>query len=433
MQIFEDERDKKMIDRENRLRRIRNRLLGQSALGLACNSLLYIALYFILGSSVLDRWMEIACVFFLLIVLPGMILMQTNWINAKLAVSDMWAFGQSSFEEISRELAAHKAIGDEIKDSKPYIDVMHDQIGDSLNESERAVMQVIEQIGKLNANSVLQREEIAQSIQSGRQLTDSTNLRVESNKQIIAAIEAQLWAQNMELQEDFNRVQEMAKKVRALTDLVKVITSIAQQTHLLALNAEIEAARAGEAGRGFSVVAHEVRKLAESSTKAASAISEQIHSTCEQVDKETSAAQESLKKHQTSDVMVNLIADLANMQNEFARNSKLLLDVITGVDANYAESVNRLTEALGHIQFQDVMRQRMEHVQEALVEMSNHLMHLIEKQDCCGPDEQFDSSFKSMLTAHLDRYRMASQTQTHLAVSGEESNQDHSRPAIELF
>jgi len=43
--------------------------------------------------------------------------------------------------------------------------------------------------------------------------------------------------------------------------------------------------------------------------------------------------------------------------------------VISGVDASYQESVNRLSKALGHIQFQDVMRQRLEHVQEALREM----------------------------------------------------------------
>ena len=54
-----------------------------------------------------------------------------NWKQDNSAVSDMWAFGQRSFEEISHELAARKAIESDIKDSKPYIDVMHQQIGDS--------------------------------------------------------------------------------------------------------------------------------------------------------------------------------------------------------------------------------------------------------------------------------------------------------------
>jgi len=67
--------------------------------------------------------------------------------------------------------------------------------------------------------------------------------------------------------------------------------------------------------------------------------------------------------------MKNLIAELGEMQVDFGKNGELLLQVITEVDSNYEESVERLTQALGHIQFQDVMRQRMEHVETALLEM----------------------------------------------------------------
>jgi len=225
----------------------------------------------------------------------------------------------------------------------------------------------------------------------------------------------------------------MASEVRALTPMIKIITSIAQQTSLLALNAEIEAARAGNAGRGFAVVAFEVRKLSVSSTKAAADIAAKINSTCERVDREMAEAHASLEQHESSEAMGQLVADLNEMQLEFNKNGQLLLDVITEVDTNYGENVQRLSEALGHIQFQDVMRQRMEHVQEALTELRDHLLQLCERPERPGWDGLFEITFKTLLENHRSKYRMASQHVTHNNVAGGGDNQDHSRPAIELF
>jgi methyl-accepting chemotaxis protein len=131
--------------------------------------------------------------------------------------------------------------------------------------------------------------------------------------------------------------------------------------------------------------------------------------------------------------MTQLVNDLGEMQLEFGKNSQLLLDVITEVDANYAESVDRLTQALGHIQFQDVMRQRMEHVQEALVEMRDHMQNMSERTFDFLWDGEFDQHFNQMLESHKSRYRMASQTVTHLAVAGGQASAANDRPDIELF
>lgn len=77
-------------------------------------------------------------------------------------------------------------------------------------------------------------------------------------------------------QESSNIAQSAAHEVNGITEILDVIRRVAQQTNLLGLNAAIEAARAGEQGKGFSVVAEEVRKLAEESNKSAREINKML-------------------------------------------------------------------------------------------------------------------------------------------------------------
>lgn len=122
-------------------------------------------------------------------------------------------------------------------------------------------------------------------------------------------------------------VTEFVRNTDKITGMTREVKDIAEQTNLLALNAAIEAARAGEAGRGFAVVADEVRKLAEKSARSASeidGITEMLSNQSIQVRK---ALDEGMEHIASSQKAVSTVADVLKEANN------LVNEVGTGLDA----------------------------------------------------------------------------------------------------
>lgn len=413
--------------------KIRNRLVLESLARFIMLTSFCLAVFYGTDEVLMLYKMRVAEMLIGFLVIPGLAFKWWHWTSARRAVTDMWAFGGMNFSQISQRLSACRSISQEVAGSGPYIEVVHRQIGDALSESEVEILKVIEEIGVLNSQASEKRNRIHQSVRSGKELTEHTHRRAKTSREMISALHAQLEAQRVAMRSNLGRMEGLAEEVRSLMPLTRLMTSIAQQTNLLALNAEIEAARAGEAGRGFGVVAFEVRKLSVNASKAAARIDERLRSTCNRVEEEKAEVKTALEKQEDSERIRDLMSGLAEMQLEFSRNGELLLSLIAEVDASYAESVERLTCALGHIQFQDVMRQRMEQVQVALKQMQDHLRLAAGKLVDPTWDGRFDTTFAGLLEGHLGSYRMTSQTKTHRAVSGDRMDESGSGPAIELF
>jgi len=233
-------------------------------------------------------------------------------------------------QEVNRNMEHISRVNIQTREAATQIAAASDQIMARLEQVNRGASQQRDRAGEtatameeMNATVL----EVARNAAESANQADATRKKAQEGAEVVAkAVEAISQVRTSAIAMKAN-LGELGVQADSIGRIMSVINDIADQTNLLALNAAIEAARAGEAGRGFAVVADEVRKLAEKTMiattevgEAISAIQQGTENNIKDMDRAASGVESAVELANNSGVALEEIVKLVNLATDQVRS-----------------------------------------------------------------------------------------------------------------
>ncbi|SHI90138.1 methyl-accepting chemotaxis protein [Geosporobacter subterraneus DSM 17957] len=222
------------------------------------------------------------------------------------------------------------------------------QVAEDMKEVSQGISDLVQEVA---SGAVHQAEETEKSVYILNENIDNLNRlaeeEVHSQKQLEIAVAdirksfgqvQRIAAALLEIKDDFSRVnhqgEDLSKRAHDIMEIVTTVAQISDQTNLLALNAAIEAARAGEMGKGFTVVAQEIRNLAEDSKNAVKTINEGLLAFIADVTKMIEQVANQFHRLEDSNKTLDAVAkDNEKATDEITKVAKKIIELVDALSS----------------------------------------------------------------------------------------------------
>ncbi len=325
-------------------------------------------------------------------------------------------------------------MGQELQDVPTFNRVLRTHLDQVTDASEKAATAIVERINVVQESMRQVLEEVARAKLYSRDLSTSMDDQISDNIQALESLKSYQKARAQDISEAHHTFELIISQVTSLTPLAALIQDVAKKINLVALNAAIEAARAGEAGRGFSVVAEEVRALAEQTGQAASKITQGIGAVNRSIQDELNDRMDTQLGEKQIKEFGHIADQLKDAGDNFHQLAKHVIRFTQVLDQGSAAVDTQILAMLSELQFQDITRQQVEHVKVALDALDQCVAQVCEQL----PQALVQPLAMNRLTQALESlfagYAMDSQRQAHQSVTGAGvAEATSARPKIELF
>lgn len=229
------------------------------------------------------------------------------------------------------------------------------------------------------------------------------------------------------MERDQQTVETVGREIAELGRQIEAVQAIAMQSHLLAINAAIEASRAGEAGRAFRVVADEVRVLASNSQQAAQSIQAGLARTREVVEEGLRANLADSSRQ--LDAIGHSRTAIEKLQHSFEDMTQYYKTRFTVLTHHNERLTTGIADVLGQTQFQDVVRQLIERVRQAMDQRNGVLQEAL----ALAPDSAELARQAVLLEEARDAFAASEARHVHSARLEDGGDGGGDGPRIELF